>query len=112
MKKFLVASLVAGSLFATSNLFAADGKALFANKGCTACHNPTKDQLAAGLGPSLKQVSTAYKGDEAGLVAFLSSKGKAKVAPAQFPIMQGQLAMLQGTSKGDLTALAKYIMSN
>ncbi len=112
MKKLLVASLVAGAFLITGNVFAANGKAIFQSKGCTTCHNPTKDQLAAGLGPSLKQVAAKYKGDEAGLVNFLSNKGKPRVAPDKFPIMQGQLGMLAGTPKGDLKAIAKFILSH
>lgn len=111
MKKLVIASVLAVS-FAFAGSLTAGGEATFKTKGCTACHHATKDQLAMGLGPSLKQIAAAYKGDKAGLVSFLQGKGKARVAPEKYAIMQGQLAMLAGMNKGQLTSLATYILKH
>jgi len=63
MKKFV--SVVLSLAFAASASVYADaaaGEKLYKSKGCSSCHNPTKDQMASGLGPSYVQVSAAYKG--------------------------------------------------
>ncbi len=108
-KKVVIAafSMVIAATFA----FAASGKSKFTSKGCTACHHPSKDQLAMGLGSSLKMISVKYKGDKAGLVAFLQGKGKPRVAPQGYPIMRGQLARLSGMGKSDLNAIADFILN-
>lgn len=110
MKKVGVAVLVTGLVFGGS-LFA-DGKADFNASGCSACHNPKKDQLAMGLGPSLKMIAEKYKGDEAGMVAFLKGQGKPRVAPEKFATMQGQIATTKTWPDAKLNDVAKFILSN
>lgn len=110
MRKFGIAALLFASVFAGSVF--ADGKALFASNGCTACHNPTKDQLSMGLGPSLKMVAAKYKGDDKGLVEFLQGKGKPRVAPEKYATMQGQIAMVKGKPEAELKDIAKFILSH
>lgn len=112
MKKVLTA-VIASALVSSAGLMA-DGAAVFGSKGCKACHHPTKDQLASGMGPSLQQVSAAYKanGGKAALETFLKGEGKAIVAPNKFSIMKGQLGKTKGLNDADRGALADYILSN
>jgi len=101
MKKFLIATLaVAG--FA----MAADGKAIFQQKGCASCHQPTADTV----GPSLKKIAQAY-GSVDQLVKYLKGEAQPIVDPAKAAIMNPQLAQLKGLSDAELKALAEYIMS-
>ncbi|MES0488681.1 MAG: c-type cytochrome [Leptospirales bacterium] len=114
MKKLLtltVAVAVAGSM---SLVFAADGATIFKKNGCTSCHNPTKDQLKSGLGPSLVNITKAYKagGGKAALVTFLQGKGAPIVAPKKFNTMKTQLGKTKKLSDADRSALADYILSN
>jgi len=103
MKKFLIASLA----FAGFAL-AADGKAIFQSKGCTACHQPAADTV----GPSLKKIAQAYAGKEDQLVKYLKGQGKAIVDPAKEAIMRPQLAALKTLSDAELKALAQFILSH
>lgn len=115
MKKLIGLSIIVafvgvGSLHADS----AAGEKLFKKKGCSACHNPTKDQLKSGLGPSLVMVSEAYKAADGkdGLTTFLLGKGKPIVAPKKFAIMRGQLSGTKKMSDEERANLADYILSN
>jgi cytochrome c len=107
MKKLAIATLVSATLLA-GGISAADGKALFAQKGCTACHAPATE----GVGPALKRVSTAYKGNAAGLTAFLKGNDKSIVDPAKYAVMKANIATTKAMSAADLDALIKYILSN
>ncbi len=111
MKKLAIATLVSATVLA-GGLSAADGKAIFTAKGCTACHNPTKDQTAMGLGPSLKQISAAYKGNKGNLTAFLKGNDKPIVAPEKYATMKGQIAMTKGLPAAELDALVTFLLSN
>ena len=73
MKKFLLATLVAHAICATS-AFAAEasaGQALAQKSGCLACHSVDKKVL----GPSYKDVAAKYKSDK-GAAAKLIAKVK------------------------------------
>lgn len=106
--------LLAAALMVPGSAFAADGKALFAAKACTACHHPEKDQSAMGLGPSLKMISAAYTDDKAGLVKFLNADpaAKPKVKPELYPIMQGQQMITKTMSDEEKGAIADFILSH
>ncbi len=107
MKKILATALTGLTLMAGSVL-AADGKAVFQSKGCTACHQPQVDTV----GPALKKIAKAYDGKKEELIKFLKGEAKPKVWPDKFPMMQPQLNTTKALSKGDLEALADYILSN
>jgi cytochrome c len=114
MKKLIAISaamLVPALLFGASAQ-AEDGAAIFQAKGCVACHDATQDRTAQGLGPSLQQVAAAYKGDQAGLVAFLKGEGEPKVAPDKYPIMKSQLAITQALTDAERDALAQFLLSH
>jgi len=115
MKK-VIGLVLSLSFIATGSLYA-DAKAgekLYKKKGCSSCHNPTKDQLAQGLGPSFAMVSAAYKKGEskAGIEKFLKGEGKAIVAPEKFSTMQGQLRNTKKFSDAERGDIADFILSN
>lgn len=106
MKKLVV---TLGAVFAVASAsFAADGKALFQSKGCTACHQAAADTV----GPSLKKIAGAYAGKEADLIKFLKGQGKAVVDPAKEAVMKPQLNTTKAMKDDELKALADFILSN
>ena len=107
-KEIAIASIFA--VLFTAGIHAEDGAALFKSKGCAACHNPTMDQSAKGLGPSIAQIKTAYGADKAGLVSFLQGNGTAKVDPAKAAIMKAQLATIKSLPDASKTALAEFML--
>jgi len=106
MKKLVLSALSVAVLVAGS--FAADGKALFQQKGCTACHQADKDTV----GPALKKIAAAYKGKEADLIKFLKGQGKAIVDPAKAAIMMPNLNTTKAMKDDELKALAQFILSH
>ena len=85
-----------------------DGKALFLNNGCVACHQVDKKTV----GPSIKAIAAAYAGKKDDLVKFLKGEGKAVVDPANFAVMQPNLATTKKMSDAERAGLADYILSN
>ncbi|MEJ5172521.1 MAG: c-type cytochrome [Hydrogenothermaceae bacterium] len=106
MKKFVVA--VASVMAVASASFATDGKALFQQKGCTACHQAAADTV----GPSLKKIAAAYAGKEADLIKFLKGEGKAIVDPAKEAIMKPQINTTKAMKDDELKALAQFMLSH
>ena len=111
MRKLVFLSAIS-ALLATGPSLAQDGQTIFQSKGCTVCHDAQQDRVAMGLGPSLKQISEAYKGQEDALTAFLKGQGEPKVYPDKYPIMKGQLAITQALPDDELKALATYLTSH
>jgi len=115
MKK--VVSVIISLAFAASASLYADAKAgekIYKSKGCSSCHNPTKDQLAAGLGPSFAMVAAAYKkgSGKDGLVKFLKGEGEAIVAPEKAATMKAQLKITKKLSDAERAGLADFILSH
>jgi len=86
----------------------ADGKALFMSNGCVACHQMDKKTV----GPAVKEIGKAYAGKKDDLVKFLNGEGKAVVDPAQFAVMQPNLATTKKLSDGERAALADYFLNS
>lgn len=84
-----------------------DGKALFMNNGCIACHQMDKKTV----GPSVKEIGAAYAGKKDDLIKFLKGEGKAIVDPAQFAVMQPNLATTKNMNDAELSALADYFLN-
>ncbi len=84
-----------------------DGKTLFLENGCVACHKETEKSV----GPALNEIAAKYAGKEDALIAFLKGKGEAIVDPAQFSVMQPNLEITKKMNDADVKALADYIMS-
>jgi cytochrome c len=84
-----------------------DGKTLFMNNGCIACHQMDKKTV----GPSVKEIGAAYAGKKDDLIKFLKGEGKAIVDPAQFAVMQPNLATTKNMNDAELSALADYFLN-
>ena len=93
---------------ATDAVASVDGKSLFLNNGCVACHQMDKKTV----GPAVKAIAAAYAGKKDDLVKFLKGEGKAVVDPANFAVMQPNLATTKKLSDAERAALADYILSN
>lgn len=100
-----LAFIATGSLYAD----AAAGEKIFKKKGCSSCHDPKKDQLASGMGPSWQMVSAAYKKGpgKAGLIKFFNKDADPIVAPEKFSTMKGQLKNTKKLSEGEQGDLAE-----
>lgn len=84
------------------------GKALFSGKGtCIACHQPAEKTI----GPSITEIGTIYKKEGASLVAFLKDDAKPIVDPAQYVVMQANLAITKKMSADELASLEAYMLS-
>lgn len=101
------------ALFVAGSVYAGNGKQVFTASGCAACHHPTKDQTAMGLGPSLKQITKAYKGNKGQLTKFLKGKAAPKIDKKKFNmLMKSQLAMTKRMPAAKLKALVDFIASH
>jgi len=85
----------------------ADGKKLFASKGCVACHK----EDAKLVGPSLKEIAKVYADKKGNMVQFLKEKADAIVDPSQFAVMKANLSITKVMKADDLQALTAYIRS-
>ncbi len=84
-----------------------NGKTLFASNGCVACHNPQNKTV----GPAIKEIAAGYAGKKDELVKFLKGEAKAIIDPAQFAVMQPNLATTKKMNDAELNALADYMLS-
>ncbi|REG92253.1 c-type cytochrome [Flavobacterium aquicola] len=85
------------------------GKEIFEGKGnCVACHQV--DQKV--IGPSIKEIAKIYKDKNGNMVNFLKGESEAIVDPAQFPVMQANLAITKTFTEDELKAVEAYINSN
>ncbi|MFN3603269.1 MAG: c-type cytochrome [Leptonema sp. (in: bacteria)] len=109
MRKIII--LFALTFFSVSLL--ADGKTIFNSKGCTACHQPSADSV----GPSLKSISTSYKGQLGDLIKFLKGEGKPRLDKGKFAgqfetVMKLQLSQTKSLNANDLKQLAEFLLSH
>ena len=77
------------------------GKALFESK-CMMCHSPDKSLI----GPSLKEVVSIYKENQAGMINWINEPGKKRPNSSQMPSFKGQM------SPKELEALTNYILND
>ena len=84
-----------------------DGKKLFMENGCAACHNLDKKTV----GPSIKEIAAAYKDKKDNMIKFLKEEADAIVDPAQFAVMKPNLAPTKKMSDAELNALVDYFMN-
>lgn len=87
----------------------ARGKELFEGAGnCFACHKA--DQKI--IGPSLVEIATIYKDQNADIVAFLREKSAPIVDPSQYSVMKTNFVITKEMSDADLQAIESFIYSN
>ena len=106
MRRILILTTVA--MLAASGALAADGKAIFQENGCSACHAPD----ATLVGPSLKVIAQQYAGKEDRLLKFFKGEEDPLVNPGQFAMMKPNLETTKALSDADRKALADYILAN
>ena len=85
----------------------ADGKKLFAAKGCVACHK----EDAKLVGPALKVIAKTYADKKGNMVKFLKENADPIVDPSQFAVMKVNLAVTKALKAEELQALTAYIRS-
>jgi cytochrome c len=84
------------------------GKKLFEGKGaCLSCHQPDKKII----GPSIKEIATIYKNENADMIAFLREEGKPIVDPSQYEVMRTNFAVTKSMSDEELQAIVDYMYS-
>lgn len=111
INKFFLFTL---TIFAFSSVMAnPNGNNLFNTKGCTACHQANADLV----GPSLKLISTTYKGKINELIKFLKGSGSPKLANGKFAnqydtVMKLQLNQIKNLSDKEFKDLAEFLLSN
>ena len=98
------------SIFITAEIFSADGAELFTKYNCQTCHDPVKDQISMGLGPSVQMIKEQYANKVGELVTFLDGKGEPKIYPNRYALMKTQLDTIKGLSVADKTQLAKHLL--
>jgi cytochrome c551/c552 len=109
MVRFMLALLtmiLAGLIYASGDLSAGDGEALFQSLKCGSCHKP--DQKATAI--SLSEVAKAYQ-NEARLVGFFTGESPMIFESSKSGMMKGQMKHLTALSDGEKKALADYILS-
>ncbi len=86
-----------------------DGKKIFNDNGCTACHQEQKKII----GPAVAQIAQAYKGKSTELKGFLRGENKAIVVKdaGQIAMMQANINLTKSMSEEVLQALSDYILS-
>ncbi len=94
------------ALYADMTADAPDGQSLFAENGCTTCH----DSHMEGIGPSLQTIKMQYNMDEEALFRYLKSDAPARIAPQQASVMQAQLAKIGTLYDDEIRALTRYIL--
>lgn len=86
-----------------------NGKELFDSKGnCAACHQP--DQRI--IGPSIVEIATIYRDENADMVEFLKGNAKPIVDPDQYEIMKTNFAITKKMSDEELHAIVSYMYSH
>jgi cytochrome c len=84
------------------------GQKLFEGEGnCFACHKPDQKIIA----PSLQEIATIYKEQNADMVSFLKGEGKPIVDPSQYETMKTNFTITKSMSDEQLKALEMYIMT-
>ncbi len=85
------------------------GKKLFKDKGCAACHQ----EKVKIIGPSLKDIAKKYKAKKGNIVLFLQGKKKAIVDTnaGQVAIMKTNFSVTKKMSAKDLKSISDYILS-
>jgi cytochrome c len=86
-----------------------DGKKIFNDNGCTACHQEQKKII----GPAVRTISQVYQGKSSELIGFLKGENKAIVVEdaGQIAMMQANISLTKNMSEEVLKALSDYILS-
>lgn len=83
------------------------GETLFQENNCVACHQPNNKVV----GPSIEQMATIYKKENASLVNFLKAEAEPIVDPTQYETMKINLEITKVMTDEELKSLEIYIQS-
>ncbi len=83
------------------------GETLFQENNCVACHQPNSKVV----GPSMEQMATIYKKENASLVNFLKAEAEPIVDPTQYETMKINLEITKVMTDQELKSLELYIQS-
>ena len=85
------------------------GQEIFDGKGmCYSCHKPENKVI----GPSIKEIASIYKEENADIKLFLQEKSEPIVDPKQYPVMKTNLTITKTFSDEELKAVEAYIYSH
>lgn len=83
------------------------GQVLFQENNCAACHQPEQKVI----GPSLQEIATIYKKQNADMVTFLKEESEPIVDPSMYESMKINLQVTKNMSEIELQSLELYILS-
>jgi len=82
------------------------GKKIFNGKGqCATCHKANQNIL----GPSIREIVSAYQNNKMDMVEFLKGKSDPIVDPSQFQIMKVNLEITKKMTDKELQSLVDYM---
>ena len=84
------------------------GKEIFEGTGnCVACHLGNQNVI----GPSIKEIASIYKMQNANIIDFLINDAKPIVDPDQYEVMKTNFTITKAMSEQKLKAIEAYIYS-
>ncbi len=104
MKYFITLLMIFGISYMS---FGMSGIGFFKRQGCGVCHKETINTI----GPSLKEISEAYKGNKKALKEYLLGKRKPIVEPEKASLMEKFIKKTKNFSEKELNAIVEYITS-
>ncbi len=87
--------------------FGMSGIGFFKRQGCGVCHKETVNTI----GPSIKEISEAYKGNKEALKEYLRGKRPPIVEPAKAKLMEKFIKKTKNYSEKELNAIVEYLTS-
>ena len=109
MKKTFLLAMVAGVLLLPAGISADEGESIFKSNGCGACH---KQDTSSGGRPSVKEISTAYHGNEKQLEAYFRGETEPIVIPAKAGVMKRYIEKTKALSDSDRKMLTDYLLKH
>ena len=104
---FFLSTIFLVNVSANEDAISKAGEAIFQKKGCVLCH-----KLNVGtIGPSLLDLSMAYRSSMGELVLYLTGQREPIVEPARASVMNPQLVKIKALSDENIKAVAVYIMT-
>ena len=104
MKVFYIFLIIFSISFSS---FGMSGIGFFKRQGCGVCHKETINTI----GPSVKEISEAYKGNKQALKEYLQGKRKPIVEPKKSSLMERFIRKTKNFSEKELNAIVEYLTS-
>ena len=104
MRIFYIFVIVFSISFST---FGMSGIGFFNRQGCGVCHKETINTI----GPSIKEISEAYKGNKQALKEYLRGKRPPIVEPEKASLMIKFIKKTKKFSEEELNAIVEYLTS-